>query len=788
MNLCGIIHIIPKYKGEKMKNKLVAVLVAITMILATCIGVVAVNAAEKLQIVIETVEAEPGDEVEVKINLVNNEAISSLKADVSWPDTLTLLYAEYDIYNPKDKSAMINEPDEMDDDFNPIWEGITGHFVFNWLTAKSKVSGDTAFVTLKFKVADDASGLQEIKATINPADVFVNDGDETPNVPFELTDGGVKLAQSAVYYTVSFNSDGGTEVASQSVLAGEIVEQPADPEKENYNFIEWQLEGKAYDFAQPVNGDIVLTAVYEKKEAQIEDQSSEVGDEGVTGEATANYNIVKVGFKVDGNEDQIIWKDVPADDVGKSVSYDIDFEELGIDPGSHTIEIVVEVDDGKNTILPITADPIEVVINEPLPQEFEIVIDTVEAKPGDEVKVKINLVGNPGVSSIWADVSWPEDLELINAVYDIYNPKDKSAMINEPDEVDDDYNPIWTGVSGHFVFNWITAKSKVTGDTTFVTLTFKVSETATNGLKVVDADISDDDVFVNVDGGNEFEELDYTFTAGGVNVTDGVEVNEYTVTFNSDGGSEVEAQTVEDGSVATKPADPTKEGFEFVEWQLNGAAYDFSTPVTSDIELVAVYKPVSTGVSLINVHYDGLEYDGTLKLKEGSVDKQIVLPENRSELDFTKGDVKVITVRGWVRISENSADIKGFGYSIDGGDVVEGEFVQDRVAELATAGFPGGQGFKVNVPVDELGEGEHSIDVYLITKDGEQIKIVKDRSTDEQQIINQVGVTFTVNKPTDGPDNPDNPPTADVAIMAVAAVAAVALAGVMIGKKALKKY
>lgn len=767
-----------------MKNKLVAVLVAITMILAICIGMVAVNAAEKLQIVIETVEAEPGDEVEVKINLVNNEAISSLKADVSWPDTLTLLYAEYDIYNPKDKSAMINEPDEVDDDYNPIWDGITGHFVFNWLTAKSKVSGDTAFVTLKFKVADDASGLQEIKATINPADVFVNDGDETPNVPFELTDGGVKLAQSAVNYTVSFNSDGGTEVAPQSVLAGETAEKPADPEKENYNFIEWQLDGKAYDFAQPVNGDIVLTAVYEKKEAQIEDQSSEVGDEGVTGEATANYNIVKVGFKVDGNEDQIIWREIPADDVGKSVSYDIDFEELGIDPGSHTIEIVVEVDDGKNTILPITADPIEVVINEPLPQEFEIVIDTVEAKPGDEVKVKINLVGNPGVSSIWADVSWPEDLELINAVYDIYNPKDKSAMINEPDEVDDDYNPIWTGVSGHFVFNWITAKSKVTGDTTFVTLTFKVSETATNGLKVVDADISDDDVFVNVDGGNEFEELDYTFTAGGVNVTDGVEVNEYTVTFNSDGGSEVEAQTVEDGSVAAKPADPTKDGFEFVEWQLNGAAYDFSTPVTSDIELVAVYKPVSTGVSLINVSYDGLYYDGTLKLKEGGVDKQIILPENRSELDFTKGDVKVITVRGWARVSENTADIKGFGYSIDGGDVVEGEFVQDR-PDLATAGFPGGVGFNVNIPVEDLEEGEHSIDVYLITKDGEQIKIVKDRSTDEQQIINQVGVTFMVNKPADGPDNP---PTADVAIIAVAAVAAVALAGVMIGKKALKKY
>ena len=63
----------------------------------------------------------------------------------------------------------------------------------------------------------------------------------------------------------------------------------------------------------------------------------------------------------------------------------------------------------------------------------------------------------------------------------------------------------------------------------------------------------------------------------------------FTVTFNSDGGSAVDAQTIDEGESAIKPTDPTKVGYTFGGWTLNGNAYDFATPVTSDIELVAVW-------------------------------------------------------------------------------------------------------------------------------------------------------------------------------------------------------
>ena len=65
----------------------------------------------------------------------------------------------------------------------------------------------------------------------------------------------------------------------------------------------------------------------------------------------------------------------------------------------------------------------------------------------------------------------------------------------------------------------------------------------------------------------------------------------FTVTFDSNGGTNVAAEKVEANKKATKPtSDPTKDGFTFVEWQLDGAKYEFETPVTRDITLKALWR------------------------------------------------------------------------------------------------------------------------------------------------------------------------------------------------------
>lgn len=67
------------------------------------------------------------------------------------------------------------------------------------------------------------------------------------------------------------------------------------------------------------------------------------------------------------------------------------------------------------------------------------------------------------------------------------------------------------------------------------------------------------------------------------------------VTFK-DGETTLSTQEVSSGNKATKPADPTKAGYTFVKWQLDGSDYDFSSAVNSNITLNAVwaYKSIES--------------------------------------------------------------------------------------------------------------------------------------------------------------------------------------------------
>ena len=77
----------------------------------------------------------------------------------------------------------------------------------------------------------------------------------------------------------------------------------------------------------------------------------------------------------------------------------------------------------------------------------------------------------------------------------------------------------------------------------------------------------------------------------------------YAITFNSDGGTAVASQTKKLNELVTEPTAPTKTDYNFKGWTLNGADYDFNTPVTDDITLVANWKralsnPLITGNEL----------------------------------------------------------------------------------------------------------------------------------------------------------------------------------------------
>ncbi len=80
--------------------------------------------------------------------------------------------------------------------------------------------------------------------------------------------------------------------------------------------------------------------------------------------------------------------------------------------------------------------------------------------------------------------------------------------------------------------------------------------------------------------------------------TDDTVVTTYIVTFESKGGSSVDSQTVESGSMATKPESPTLEGYVFEGWlDYMGMEFDFGSAITADITLSADWSIVTYTVS-----------------------------------------------------------------------------------------------------------------------------------------------------------------------------------------------
>ena len=73
-------------------------------------------------------------------------------------------------------------------------------------------------------------------------------------------DGSSSSSGSVNYYTVEFDSDGGSDVPSQIVLPGGKAVKPANPTKNGVSFVGWRLDGEDFTFEESINSDITLVA------------------------------------------------------------------------------------------------------------------------------------------------------------------------------------------------------------------------------------------------------------------------------------------------------------------------------------------------------------------------------------------------------------------------------------------------------------------------------------------------------------------------------------------------
>ena len=63
-----------------------------------------------------------------------------------------------------------------------------------------------------------------------------------------------------------------------------------------------------------------------------------------------------------------------------------------------------------------------------------------------------------------------------------------------------------------------------------------------------------------------------------------------TITFDTDGGTEIEPLELEKYSKLIAVETPLKEGYTFVNWELNDEEFDLETPVEENITIKAIYK------------------------------------------------------------------------------------------------------------------------------------------------------------------------------------------------------
>ena len=119
-------------------------------------------------------------------------------------------------------------------------------------------------------------------------------------------------------YTVTFQSEGGSEVASQ-IRANAPADQPADPTKEGYTFIGWYNGESEWDFETPVTADLTLTAKWQLNRYTITFKPENGGQDIVIKQdygtaITAPANPPKTGYTFAG-WDKTIPSTMPAGDM-----------------------------------------------------------------------------------------------------------------------------------------------------------------------------------------------------------------------------------------------------------------------------------------------------------------------------------------------------------------------------------------------------------------------------------------------------------------------------------------
>jgi|GEM_PF-2689693 len=398
-------------------------------------------------------------------------------------------------------------------------------------------------------------------------------GDTKWNFENDTITGNVTLKahwiQTTNQYTVTFNSDGGSEVESLHVEYGHTVTKPTDPAKAataqySYTFAGWYNGDEAWDFENDtITGDVTLTAHWTETVNQytvtfdanggsaVESQSIDYGAKVTkpadpTKEPTAQYSYTFAGWF----NGETAWN----------------FENDTITGNVTLTAHWTEVTNQYTATFDLNGGSSEAIAAQTLDYGAKV------TKPADPSKAAT-------AQYSYTFAGW-------------YNGDDLWDFENDTITGNVTLTAHWTETVNQYT---VTFDSDGGSSVASLQVAYggKIAKPA-DPVKAADAQYTY--VFASWYNGDKAWDFDNDVVVGNVTLKAHwtATVNQYTVSFDSDGGSEVASQTIGYGSKATKPADPTKEGYTFAGWfDANGNAVNFDEAITGNTVYVAHWNPIA---------------------------------------------------------------------------------------------------------------------------------------------------------------------------------------------------
>lgn len=101
----------------------------------------------------------------------------------------------------------------------------------------------------------------------------------------------VSILEEVKTHTVNFNSEGGSEITSQTIVHGEKASRPANPIRKGFTFKGWTLYGEPWSFiGYSVTEDIYLHAEWERNQYRVYINNNNYSAGYVTGDGTYYYD------------------------------------------------------------------------------------------------------------------------------------------------------------------------------------------------------------------------------------------------------------------------------------------------------------------------------------------------------------------------------------------------------------------------------------------------------------------------------------------------------------------